>query len=353
MHPELMHIQSLRGLACLLLVLFHVVGDTPWSGLRLPVEHDLQLFNQVLIYWRMPLFAAIAGYVYALRPAGPDWGRFLSGKARRLLLPLLTVGTAFATLQALTPGTNAQPEALWEILVLPTAHFWFLQALFLVFIAAALLERLGLLGSARQILLMAAISAVLFLVTDPPSWFSMENALYLLQYFLLGVAARRVGMLPRAGLLAMGLALLGIALAVLTSDRPLWPKQSLVSLALGSLGTWLLLSLPWQHRWLVRLGEHSYAIFLFHVFFTAATRMALQRLGVDELPALVAAGMTAGILGPIAVGLAIARMPWAATLLMGAKPPARAGREFSHPLTRESPALASMADPPTPRGPRR
>lgn len=319
-----MHIQSLRGLACVLLVLFHVAGDAPDAGLRLPQDHPLQFFNHVLMYFRMPLFAVIAGYVYARRPCGPDWTGFLLGKARRLLLPLLSVGTAFALVQAAAPGANTRLASPWQVLVLPTAHFWFLQALFLVFLCTAALERLGLLRTWRRALLLAGAAAALHGVISAPAWFSLDGAVYLLQYFVLGVAARLMPAPPRALLVGAGLAFGVLALGVLASDQPFRHPQSLVTLAISGLGTWLLVFLPWQQPLLARLGDHSYAIFLFHVFFTAASRIALQRLGVDELAVLVSVGLAAGILGPVAIGLLIARIPWAATLLTGAKPPVAA-----------------------------
>ena len=37
-----LEVDTLRGIACVLLVLFHVVGDTPAMGLRIPEGHWLQ-----------------------------------------------------------------------------------------------------------------------------------------------------------------------------------------------------------------------------------------------------------------------------------------------------------------------
>lgn len=314
-----MHIQTLRGLACLLLVLFHVAGDSPDAGLRLPADHDLQFFNQVLIYLRMPLFGCIAGYVYARRPVGPEVAGFMAGKARRLLLPLLTVGSTFALVQGLMPGVNSEPTALWQMLLLPMAHFWFLQALFLVFLAIVALERLGLLRNAPRSLATAAFATGISLVAETPAWFSIDSAVYLLPYFLLGIAARQAGAMPKAVLAALGAAFIVIAVAVLTSSQPIWPRQSLVAYTIGALGTWLLVSLPWRQRTLALIGDHSYVIFLFHVFFTAASRMVLHKLGVDDTATLVVAGVLAGVIGPMVVGQAVERSAWASTLLLGAK----------------------------------
>ncbi|MET0987694.1 MAG: hypothetical protein ABW034_20045 [Steroidobacteraceae bacterium] len=86
-------------------------------------------------------------------------------------------------------------------------------------------------------------------------------------------------------------------------------------------------------RWLPRvgfvqsIGTHSYAIYLHHPVFIAVARLGLKHM---ELPllALFWVGMAVGVLGPVILVLAVARMPWAQLLLMStsgkASKPARA-----------------------------
>lgn len=61
------HIDTLRGGACVLLVIYHVVGATPADGLRID-DGQLRLVNDYLAVLRMPIFAVIAGWVYSLKP---------------------------------------------------------------------------------------------------------------------------------------------------------------------------------------------------------------------------------------------------------------------------------------------
>ena len=79
-------------------MLYHVVGDAPDAGLKLPADHRLSVVNHLLSFGRMPLFACIAGFVYGLRPLHGEVAQFIGSKVRRLLLPLLFVGTACAML---------------------------------------------------------------------------------------------------------------------------------------------------------------------------------------------------------------------------------------------------------------
>lgn len=98
-------IETLRGFACVLLVLYHVIGADPSNGLRVN-EGPVRLMNDALAYVRMPLFTFLSGMVYGLRPFGGDTRRFVIGKCRRLLIPMFVVGTLFAVVQALTPGAT-------------------------------------------------------------------------------------------------------------------------------------------------------------------------------------------------------------------------------------------------------
>lgn len=91
------HIETLRGLACFLRVRYHVLGPFPSSGLRV-ADGLVRWFNDGLAYLPMPLFTVLSGLVYGLRPfaTGDSSQAFLLGKVRRLLIPMLVVGTAFA-----------------------------------------------------------------------------------------------------------------------------------------------------------------------------------------------------------------------------------------------------------------
>lgn len=67
--PKVAHIESLRGIAILLVVIGHVIGSTPAGGMKI----DYPSFWRYLYIWidyiQMPLFTGIAGWVYALNPA--------------------------------------------------------------------------------------------------------------------------------------------------------------------------------------------------------------------------------------------------------------------------------------------
>jgi len=142
-------IDTLRGFACILLVAYHVIGITPEGGLHVQ-DGVLKDANSLLLYIRMPIFTFLSGFVYAWRPFKSGWKPFVSGKIRRLIVPMLFVGTIFALVQTFTPGTNSAVTD-WRFLhLLPVAHYWFIESLFLLFLLIIPLENFRVLHNKKS-----------------------------------------------------------------------------------------------------------------------------------------------------------------------------------------------------------
>lgn len=305
-----MEVDTLRGIACILLVFFHTVGSTPTEGLRIAEGHWLRTFNEFLVYFRMPLFSFISGYVYAFRPYQGNPQNFIKGKVRRLLLPLLTVGTLYAIVQSLTPGANASVENWWLLHIMPVGHFWFLEALFIIFLVIILLESMKALSTAAGFAGVWFVSAILFGLADFTNFFGARGAVYLMPFFLAGLACKRFEIVqPSARLLAAAALVGGLSIVVMFPEQ--MGKQNflatLASVAIGVSSGLLLLRSGWQSRPLAYIGAYSFSIYLLHVFFTAGSRIFLHKMGVIDIYALLAPGAVAGIFGPIVCAQLIGR----------------------------------------------
>lgn len=313
-------VDTVRGIACILLVLFHVVGDTPAVGLKVPEGHWLQIFNEALAYVRMPLFSFLSGYVYGFRPYQGDAAEFIKGKVRRLLLPLITVGTFFAVVQAVTPGANSSVSEWWLLHIEPVGHFWFLEALFIVFLVVLLLEHFKALSTPTGFALAWTLSAVLFDYFSPPNYFAARGAVYLLPFFLAGLACKRFDIeTPKARLAAVAVFICAATAAMLF---PQYSEQgsSTAALALGVSSAFLLLRSGWSFAPLAYIGSFSFAIYLLHVFFTAASRIIFKELGVTDTYVLMTLGLAAGIAGPVVSALLISRHAGLNLWLLGTVP---------------------------------
>ena len=322
--PKQQGLDTLRGLACLLLVLFHVIGSDPSTGLRI-ADGPLRVLNDGLVYLRLPLFTFLSGMVYGLRPFAGDSRAFLVGKARRLLVPMLFVGTLFALAQSLLPATNfggaGGRDRDWLLLhIEPVAHFWFVESLWWIFVLTWGLERARVLATPGRLAAVWLLAAAVDLMIPGPRWFAVDGAIFLLPYFLGGLAASRFSLVPELGrpwpraLVAAiaALAIVQLGIPVPNPDRhTLWIL--LAGIALCALGVGVRVEAPW----LARVGASSYAIYVFHIFFTAAVRIGLEKGGVSMLPLQIALGVAVGLLGPMLVERLAQRRAVVSLLLLG------------------------------------
>ena len=61
--PSSIRVQSARGLACLLLVTYHVIGSDVDSGIHVDDESLWRYFTDLFLPIRMPLFTFLSGFV--------------------------------------------------------------------------------------------------------------------------------------------------------------------------------------------------------------------------------------------------------------------------------------------------
>ncbi|TBW58085.1 acyltransferase [Marinobacter halodurans] len=328
--PQLdLNVETLRGFAILMVVIFHVIGPKSYEGLQIQEPGSLyHLVTDIFDYLQMPLFSFLAGYVYAIRPFGGGAGAFVKGKAQRLLVPMLVVGTFFAVVKSMAPGTNMPLTAsdFFTLHIIPVQHFWFVESLFWIFLLMMVLDGARLLSSGRSFAVVAAVACGIHLAWQkPPIYFSFAGIIYLLPSFLLGVACYRfrdaifqpavlwpVGIVTAACSVLIGLTLVGVI------DHRFMP-QSLPSLIVGCGLSLLLMVSQWKQRWLVFIGAYAYTIYIFHVFGTSGSRIILQKLGVTDTFLLLVVGVLCGVVGPIIVDLLASRYRWSRKILLGKK----------------------------------
>ncbi len=303
-------IETLRGLAVILMVTGHVIGHDKYSGLRVDDDSVYRYLYFSLAFLRMPLFTAISGYVYGLKPLHTgNLKKFIGGKARRLLFPLFTVGTIQYLLKTVIPGINhpAILSGIWKIYIYPFDQFWFLQAIFIVFATIALLEYYNLMNSLKRWLIVLA-GTILFVLFLPKftSVFSFQGYLYLLPFFILGLGIKRFEkyiFTSRYIPFYIMILIIGIFIQQLT-----WYKNydlnvertSSISIISGFAGITLLFYTRKHLPLLSHVGYYSYAIYLFHIFSTAGTRLLLKGwIGVYNTMALFTIDLIAGITLPI------------------------------------------------------
>lgn len=311
------NVETLRGIAIIALVAFHVIGVSGSAGLNVPPNSVWRWFADSLGFIRMPLFTFLSGVVYAAyAPMRSGMGRFVRSKARRLLLPMVCVGAIFLTVQSLAPGTNRdllgeEPWFMW--LILPVAHFWFLPALFWIFVLFALLDVRHLMDSARNLWTLLGLTVAASVLIGPlfdRNWLGFEGSLYLLPFFTFGVICARLGWQRQAlkwrllSVAALAVAFTWIQLGLLGVVPAIAERHELGGILASFAALLAVFGFPFQVRALAWLGQFAYPIFLFHVFGSAGARIVLLRLGVE----ITWIHFLAGVLLALALGIVADKM---------------------------------------------
>jgi peptidoglycan/LPS O-acetylase OafA/YrhL len=317
--------QALRGLACLLLVAFHVIVDNSVKGMDDVGTSAFVSAARVFAPIRMPLFMFLAGFVYAYRPVSSGTHRtFVRKKLWRLFVPFMFVSTLFFLFQYVA-GEPLALRDIWRSYVFTYAHFWFMQSLMIILLLVVVLERGRALGDVSRFatVFSVALLAHFFILFDV-NVFSINQALYLLPFFLLGLGANRFrqaissNRFKIAVATVFGVCMLFHVLACFHLYGPTLGPRAPLWTAISITGTLLLLWWMPSPRWLQALGAFSFAIYLHHVFFTMGARFMLAELGVTTgRLAYFLTALAFGILGPILLERTIARYGLARRLLLG------------------------------------
>lgn len=233
-------VDTLRGLACIFLVAYHVIGNDPTNGLKVSTGL-IRDVNDLLECVRMPLFTFLSGMVYAIRPVRGDWQPFMKGKTRRLLVPMLVVGTIFAFVQSMVPGANNNIENWWLLHIYPVQHFWFVEALFLVFILIVPLEIFRVLETRIAVLTVIAIFLLLNIGQPYPKIFAIKGFVYLTPFFLFGLFVVRFGLKTLWPVVSIAL-FLGLMSSLFVFD-PQLRGQSLIGCLVGLASCYLLMGI--------------------------------------------------------------------------------------------------------------
>ena len=313
-------IQTLRGAAIILVVFGHMIGIEKTGGMRVSDDSIYRYLYYTLEYVRLPLFTVISGWVYANKPVNPiNISKFLKGKFRRLIIPMIVIGTLLFLFRMFIPGTNSKPEItdLPRILWLPYDVYWYLFSLFLIFIVISVLDTRPFFqqfrGWATVLLCAFAFLFVSENFLDPvPNIFSFKGAAYLFPFFLIGIGIYRfkdvlLHSKATVPILLVFIASITVQQIVWFENLTMQEKHGLLGMTVGISGVLLIFRLQMKNNFLVWIGSYAYGIYLFHVFFTGGSRIILTRIGVTNQAIVLISGVLIAIIASIAIEILISR----------------------------------------------
>ena len=326
-------IETLRGIAVVLMVAGHVVGAQPDEAMRVDEDSGWRLIFWALRDLRMPLFTVLSGFIYAFRPTC-DWLQYralIRAKVRRFLVPLISVGTLVFWAKMLNPESRAGVELAdwWTPYVLGLDHLWFLHSIFVIFVVVGALGAVRLVSRPRDWLVATLLSACLYVSALVPevAALGIGPALRLLPFFLLGYGLR----LFSGGLSARWVGALAVVLAVAFSIRLLdlndvitieeEPVDRALGLIVGATSILILFRFrdALSSRFLAWIGGYAFGIYLFHYFALPLAWIGSRAIGLEIEVVKFLTGLILGIGLPILFELIARRSRWATLVLFGQK----------------------------------
>jgi Acyltransferase family len=137
-------VDSAKGLGILLVVVGHVIGGMHDAGM-LSADDALVTLNYFIYVFHMPLFFLLSG-LFVPRRVEANPRHFLLGSVRRLVVPyflwsVIQLGVIHLAGNAVNKPTPLEAGRLVALLWQPTSQYWYLHALVLMHVAAALFYR--------------------------------------------------------------------------------------------------------------------------------------------------------------------------------------------------------------------
>ncbi len=326
------NVETLRGLAIILVVFGHMIGYTKTGGMQVGDDSIFRYLYYSLEYIRMPLFTVISGWVYANKPIlNLNQGKFIKGKLRRLILPMLVISTLLFLFRMIIPGTNTNPEIsdLPRNLILPYDVYWYLYSLFLIFLVITLLDSKPFFHKIEGWSTVLISSFVLLFISENlldavPNLFSFKGAAYLFPFFLIGIGINRFRnflLNDKMIFLLITVFVVGIIIQQMIwfGYHPVQEKHSVLGMSVGISGVLLLFRLKLKNNLLIWIGSFAYGIFLFHVFFTGGTRILLLKIGIENQWIILILGVLCAIIFSILAEMVISKFNFLKFCFLGLK----------------------------------
>jgi fucose 4-O-acetylase-like acetyltransferase len=326
---KVIFIDVLKSFACLCVVLGHVI-----KGLRkepIEVAGILTVISNFVYFFHVPCFFFASGYLYANKPpkSGEEYRKMVWKKLVSLGVPYFAC-SVFYILTGPILSTDIKIYSLQgtvkELLTAPVAQYWYLYALFEMFVLVPLVEYIF-----RRVdqgwILFLFVAAALVIRADI---YWIKYLLLYTCYFYLGVYFNQKSVLKRYPVYKIHpcrLFVLSAALAIgvytfyqcvldeiITNGSVNYAIGGMVKLLLVVCMALMAVAIAQKDNTvgilLIRIAPYSLYIYLFHTWFTGSARVLLCKMGFYSDWLHLLCGMAVGVFCPVAATWIIRKVPF-------------------------------------------
>lgn len=306
-----------KALGIILVVYGHVARGV--FNASLPMDESRYVLVDSIIYsFHMPLFFFLSGLFFYDSLIKRGKTGLVVNKVDTIVYPFIVWSLLQGLLEVVLSNYTNGEVTLGQVLSLlwaPRAQFWFLYALFLIFVVCAFVyARAG-----RRLFLPILIGfGILYVFTEDLATGSFTRFIYgNAVFFALGIWFNEI----KAFFLARFIPLTCLFGAAFVIGQYLfhvtyglnWEVGGLPVLALASVSILFMVALSmWLGRvrieWLLFIGASSMTIYLMHILAGSGVRVILSSfMGVDSIPIHLIAGTLVGLAAPLIAQLVITR----------------------------------------------
>lgn len=312
----------IRGVAIVLVVIGHVIGNSKASGMR--QMHDSDIFgltwlSDFIYTFHMPIFFIASGIAFAtFSSKNITWIKFVQFRLRRLLIPLVCWAPVFFIFQSLSKGDQVTIFNITNAVIHPYAIFWFIHAL--TFASCFSFVCLKIFKSKLIYMLLSIIIFALSLFSENSMiyWIIDWNIFYACGFFLAFYLDKIYSIIETSSLkliytnLALLLMIMFITNYFLTVNQMTNFINGIIAFlfiyTIGILVKVKQLSIPFGKILhsikcnFIYWGKISITIYLFHIYFINCTRILLSKFFNTTNPSLhLILGFSTGMIGSIII----------------------------------------------------
>jgi hypothetical protein len=316
-------IETLRGIAVILVVMGYIArGDLTASHsiFASAVEFICYFFDPI----RMPLFTVISAYLYASSPATQvTLKKLVTGKSRRILIPFFTVSAIQYTFYSVFNVGFYPLNQIYNVYLHPLDQFWFLWAIFWIFMAVGVLDSLKALDTYKKWLIWTGVMIVPHVLLVLPRLFSASGINYLFPFFLLGYGLSRYSKELSAPRMIKVYAL--VALIAYPVYLFLYEKSfslhiyKLLALVVSFAAVPLLFYFRKTIPFLAKIGYYAFGIHIFNKIAVIFPRMLFERAHVDNAVLIVVTYLGCAIIFSIGLQIILEQFNLSRKYILGMK----------------------------------
>lgn len=307
-------VDNVKIFAISLVVIGHLLQSFKLSGIITDgiVVND---FLQIIYIFHVPLFFICSGFLYqhlTKKQGAKEYGKNILKKLIALGVPYFVFSIAtYLSKNIFSSSVNTQNDKslLDALFITPQAPYWFLYALFLLFLVSPILK------SKIDASIRLGIALILYIILEAVDLSFLPSIVYAVFYqisgnliwFVLGMEIAYFKLNEKLHTANGVLFVLFIALAIIAINKNI--DFVARDLFLGLVACFAIISLVCglcknrkQSKFLAFMAEYIMPIFLMHTIFAAGVRAVLFKIGIENNLIHIIAGLCASFILPIIAG---------------------------------------------------